>query len=133
MANRKKKIKIDDNRIIYANKIKDITIIEIKPEIDDIYNFLEIDRNIFYDENKIKYNSIYILQNNYISYGFIQDIKNGEMINNYKVITCSLGSPILNLNNNKVIGIHLGFRWAKLFKRFNVKYLLKILKKIIIQ
>ena len=110
MANRKKKIKIDDNRIIYANKIKDITIIEIKPEIDDIYNFLEIDRNIFYDENKIKYNSIYILQNNYISYGFIQDIKNGEMINNYKVITCSLGSPILNLNNNKVIGIHLGFR-----------------------
>ena len=64
-CNWKKKIKINDNRLIYANKNLDITIIEINPEIDCIYDFLEIDINIFYDENNIKKHSIYILQNNY--------------------------------------------------------------------
>ena len=42
----KKKIEIS-NRKIYTNQEYDITIIEIKPEIDEINDFLEIDNNIF--------------------------------------------------------------------------------------
>ena len=58
-------IKIDLNidRIIYYNKEYDITIIEIKEE-DKIKEYLELDDNIFKNNEKIFYeeNSIYILQ-----------------------------------------------------------------------
>jgi len=121
LNNDKKKIniKIDDSRKIYTNEEKyDTTIIEIKPEKDKINtkNFVEIDINIFEENINLINKSIYVPQylknncNEYkpaVSYGIIKEIKN-----DYKIIhLCntdkgSSGSPILNLANNKIIGIH---------------------------
>ena len=59
-----KTILIDPSRIIFTNEELDVSIIEIKPEIDKIYNFLDIDENI-YDNNYnefYKNKTIYILQ-----------------------------------------------------------------------
>ena len=93
-----------------------ITMIEIK-ESDNIKYFLDIDENLLEDNmnNSNIYKQVYIIQNKdnkdnnvYVSYGFI---KNENTNPNYFFHTCSTfegssGSPILNLNNHKVIGIH---------------------------
>ena len=58
-------IKLNNDRVIYTNKIYDITIIEIKPESDLInnYMFMTIDEKIYQDNSNILYNkhSIYII------------------------------------------------------------------------
>ena len=110
---------IDKNRKKYTNKNYDITIIEIKPEEDniEINSFLEIDDGI-YEENikqKYKQKSIYILH--YPKSGKIK-ISNGVIKyindNNDNIEhTCvsdegSSGGPLINLNNYKVIGVHKG-------------------------
>ena len=123
------KIKINDDEIIkiinienryrYTNQNYDITIIEINENIDKINNYLEIDYNIF-NENEFNYisKSINILhypnhlevENSTLLY----ETLNNNMINNknniFKDNYCEeydlTGSPILNLSNNKVIGIH---------------------------
>ena len=92
-----------NNRKIYTNKEYDITIIEIKYEKDKINNFMELDEKIFNEDSEILYNnnhSIYIPQylngdKAVVSYGIINKIDSG-----------SSGSPIINLLNNKIIGIH---------------------------
>ena len=53
-----KKIEIDDNRKIYSNKKYDTTIIEIRPEKDKLYNFLDIDEKIYIDESQNFYKNI---------------------------------------------------------------------------
>ena len=112
-------IKINDNRKIYTSpKDKyDTTIIEIKPEKDKISknNFLELDKNIFennpslYNENIyiIQYPILYNEQKAAVSYGILKEIqKENDMIHLCSTEFGSSGSPILNLTNNKVIGIH---------------------------
>jgi len=47
-----KEIKIDNSRKIRHDKNKDITIIEIKPNRDKIYNYLELDENYIYQNEK---------------------------------------------------------------------------------
>ena len=58
-----KNIKVDEDRMVYTSKKFDTTIIEIKKEKDEIYNYLELDNNIFdNNSNKVYYNNtIYIL------------------------------------------------------------------------
>ena len=93
------------NRIKYTNKEYDITIIEIKEE-DNINNYLELDENIMRKGSNNLYinNTIYIIQ---YPEGKYEDEKY-----NFKHLCCtevgSSGSPIINLINNKVIGIHKG-------------------------
>ena len=110
--NEKKEIELE-NRIKYTNKEYDITIIEIK-EKDRIDNFLEID-NIKRSNESYIGESIYIL--NYsnkqikVSYGIIKE-DNKENKNEFSSI-CNIekdssGGPILNLGNNRVIGIYKG-------------------------
>ena len=116
--NKKKKINIR-NRKVYMNKNYDITIIEIKKE-DGIKNYLELDdkilNEIIYNNNK---NFDYIDEEVYIihypkgklsvSYGVIESILEEKNFNfNHKCSTeeGSSGSPILNIHNNKLIGIH---------------------------
>jgi len=77
-----KTIILDKNRKIYTNKEYDITIIEIKCEIDKINNFMDIDEKIFNDKSEILYNnhSIYIPQylkgdKAVVSYGIINTIE----------------------------------------------------------
>ena len=112
-----KTIELKD-RIIYTDEKMDITIIEINEKKDGIKYFLQLD-----EENqdiRISGKTIYILQ--YfdangpshptvpsVSYGILKNLSN-----NFNFTHCisttfgSSGSPILNLANNKVIGIHIG-------------------------
>ena len=113
-------IELFGNKSIYTNKNYNITIIEIFPAIDKINNFLELDENLFLNNNNTNNNikqfneTIYILQFSKIenakkisvSYGLINYANNDE-----RRIFCnsgedSFGSPILKLSNNKILGIY---------------------------
>ena len=121
-----KNIKIDSNRKRYTNENLDVTIIEIKEDIDNINDFLILDNqilnkyNLAPDENDIncfndiyQNESIYIL--NYIngkeifaSYGLLHSITGNKINHKCNTDIGSSGSPILLLKNNKVIGVHYG-------------------------
>ena len=108
-----KEIDINDNRKIYSNGEYNITIIEINPDKDKINDFLEIDKNILGEKGMFIQQNVYTLQNlmdiKAVSYGRILKIK--EFIFGHLCSTGdgSSGSPILNLENNKVIGVHTGY------------------------
>ena len=121
---KEKKIIIDNFRkkfTILNKKVGiDITIIEIKPNIDKINNFLEIDDEIL--ELKCKRKSIYILHypedKQLVSYGLMKDVLDGKKINHYcNTKDGSSGSPILSLSNFKVIGVHYGGSKIKTSKK----------------
>ena len=106
---------LDDSRVYYTNKDINITIIGIKTEIDEINLFLEIDDNI-YDESKIediyKNKYIYIIEKphfkrDFISISLLQKINNNTI--DYLIQTAfgCICTPIFNLENNKIIGIHM--------------------------
>ena len=113
-----KNIKIDNNRKIFRSEEYDTDFIEIKPE-DKINNFLEVDKEILGNENKIEY--IYEKKSLYI----IHYLKGEKVCMNLGLFTnlneisksffhsCdtsfgSAGGPILSLDNFKVIGVHYG-------------------------
>ena len=113
------------HRLYYTNKEFDITIIEIKSE-DKIFNFLELDDIIINDIlNNI--NKTIIFQDETIcvlqypegklsvSYGIFDRIfedKKYPFVHKCATEEGSGGSPILNINNNKLIGLHIGsYRW----------------------
>ena len=122
-----KKIIINESRITFTNKDLDVTIIEIIPRVDGINNFLEVDGTIdkLNLKEKIK-EPIYILQypegKSSYSYGNVNDssnksydnVKDSSKLNEQEILySCSTsegssGAPILNLINNKVIGVHKG-------------------------
>lgn len=107
------------NKAFYFNQEYDVTIIEVDEEKEKISNYLELDENIF-NENRINEyigNTIYILQYpSYhdeqklgVSYGIIKnrfEDKEYNFIHYCSTEYGSSGSPILNINNNKIIGIH---------------------------
>ena len=112
-----KQIKIDDSRLYFTNKERDITIIELKEEIDNINNFLELDDKLNNEhelyEDIYTNSPIYIInypkgKNLELSYGFITNIKKEKIKHLCSTENGSSGSPILLLSNNKVIGIHIG-------------------------
>ena len=111
-----KEINIDKERIKYFNKKYDITIIEILKS-DEINNYLELDDNLFKKEIKIFYEekTIYSIQypqgnNISVSYGILNNIDENYIINHTcNTIEGTYCSPILNLSNNKVIGINNEF------------------------
>ena len=123
------RIQINDNRKIYTNKKYDITIIEIIPEKDNIFNFLELDeeitfiRDIEYFELHLKRSSIYLLysaQSLLVSYGILRNINEERIFHFCNTGEYSSGAPILNLSKNKVIGIHVGAK-----SKYNIGTLLK--------
>ena len=132
LKDKTKNIKVGESRKIYTNKKYDITFIEIIPEEDGINYFLKIDNII---DNKLENltdvlikKSIYILhyprgEDIFISYG----LSNNLFENKLNHICCtehgSSGSPILSLDNLKVIGIHCGS--AKTPFNFNVGTFIK--------
>ena len=111
--NQLKIINIDPTRNTYFNKEYNTTIIELK-DYDNINNYLELDDNLFGNNIKsiFENESIYILQylnsaKAIVSYGNLNQL-NGFNINHSCFFNPgSNGAPILNLNNNKVIGIAL--------------------------
>ena len=112
LNNEKKTINIKDKKI-YTNREYDITIIEIDPDKDFIYNFLEIDENIFKEEEIFfKDQSIYLPQcYKKVSFGVLKKIDYDDQRIDHACSTEreSGGSPIMNLSNSRVIGIHCGF------------------------
>jgi hypothetical protein len=113
-------INIDENRRMYFSKKYDVCIIEIIKEKDEISQdkiiYMELDENIFNEGSKdyFKNSSIYNLSYPKAevccaSFGIIN--KNGDQ-ESFAHFCCteegSSGSPIVNLRNNKVIGIHIG-------------------------
>ena len=110
-SNKDISIKIDNSRKIYTDCELDITIIEIKPEVDNIKYYLEIDEEKL-TKKEYRKKSIYILHypnEKYVSYGLMNELKENKTIIHYcNTEHGSSGSPILSLNSNKVIGIHYG-------------------------
>ena len=112
--NKENKIINIEKRKIYTSIKYDTTIIPINSEEDKINNFLEIDEEIF--NNKMYNKSIYILQypriylgeqKASVSYGILKNIQDEYNIIHYCYTeNGSSGSPILNLINKKIIGIH---------------------------
>jgi len=124
-----KDIKIGKDRKTYTSESLDTTIIEIKEKLDDLKNvidYIELDDiNLKYikENNKdfssqhlnnlYKDESLYIL--NYfggkeivVSYGFLMKIDESKIYHKCSTDKGSSGSPILSLENNKLIGIHYG-------------------------
>ena len=114
-----------NNRKYYTNKEYDITFIEIKENYDEIYNYLELDDNILdsilnnipisHDSSNNYYigETIYIMQypegKLSVSYGIVEKITDEQKYNfNHLCSTKkgSSGSPVLNISNNKLFGIH---------------------------
>jgi len=105
-------IDLTKERKKYFSKEYDVTAIEIK-EKDKINEYWEVDENILKDgiEKYYKQKSIYILhylngKNINVSYGILNKIEKYDIIHICSTDNGSSGSPILNLENNKVIGIH---------------------------
>ncbi len=111
---KEKNIELNEDRQIYTNKEYNITIIEIKKSKDKINDFLELDENIFrvspniFNETAyiIQYPKILTQQKAAVSYGIVKEIDDYEIIHFCYTESGSSGAPILNLSNNKVIGIH---------------------------
>ena len=128
-----KVIKLDNNRLRYTNENLDITIIEIKEEKDNLKDekgklaikYLELDDSITsyfklkekndpnYLNKKYSNESIYII--NYpedkdvvVSYGQPPYLTNSEIYHKCSTKEGSSGSPILLINNRKLIGVHYG-------------------------
>ena len=105
VGNEEKKIKIDKSRKKYINPDLNIAIIEIKPNKDKIYNYLDLnEKNIYKNIENLDYRNklVYIIdyQNEKarVTYNLISHIIDNKTIN--------YGSPILSLNTFEVIGIH---------------------------
>ena len=120
-------IDLSIERKTYFNKDYDITIIELKDE-DKIKNYLELDDNLFHDNAEIIYKNktIYTLhyqneKNACVSYGLLHTIDKYNIMHNCTSDNSSFGSPILNLQTNKVIGIH-----NKSSINYNIGTLLKL-------
>ena len=118
--NIKKSIVINNSRRIYTSKKKDITIIEIDHEKDNInFNaFLKVDDTIYKDDLNEQYQnkSVYVIhyQNGKTakySLGIstvISDDQKYDISHNCATEEGSSGSPIIKLKNYGVIGIHIG-------------------------
>ena len=123
----KKDIKIKD---YYTSIDYDTTIIEININ-DEKINYLEIDDNIFDDNINIYNESIYIIQypkyvdgqKGAVSYGILNRISDEYNLIYYcSTDHGSSGSPILNLLNKKIIGIH---KQSSINYNYNIGTLLK--------
>ena len=111
---------IDESRIKYTNEDYDITIIEIRKEDNlndiNIESILEIDDNIYKENPNNTYNqkSVYIIHyggnNLSFSSGIIKSINitNSQIIHLCSTEEGSSGSPIINSDNYKRIGIYRG-------------------------
>lgn len=113
-------LNLDKNKKkIYTNKNYDITIIEIKKKEINSNSFLEIDDKVYMEgsENIFQSQSVYTIQypeelSPSVSYGIIKGIdEKNEILHLCHTKEGSSGSPIINLNNNKVIGVHIGTKF----------------------
>ena len=120
-----KRIELDNNRLKYTNEKLDITIIEIKDNDklnnkylkldDEIMNYIKLNKkeDINYLSDIYSNNSIYLInypedKNVVVSYGQSPNFSESEIFHKCTTKEGSSGSPILLINNQKLIGIHYG-------------------------
>ena len=109
-------ININKKSKIYSSSNEKYDLMIIKLQKEEINNYFELDQNIFLDKSEISYEdqSIYILHypnggNISVSYGYgIKKDSQYDIRHLCNTNLCSSGAPILNLSNNKIIGIHKG-------------------------
>ena len=111
-------IKIEDDRRVYTSNLYDITIIEIKEKDGlNLNSFLEIDNQVFQDNPNYIYGSKTVYLIHYpqgkepeYSIGVIKSIEEDNFTFRHLCRTepGSSGCPIINLANNRVIGVHKG-------------------------
>jgi len=122
-------IELNGERKAFSDKELNISIFEIIPEKDQIFDFLILDDNIFKDnENEIFYDeSLYILHHDYnnkiVSYGTIKCIKENDIFHLCNTQDFSGGAPIMVITTKKIIGLHIG---RKMNFNFNLGKFLKI-------
>ena len=114
--NKSRKIKMDKNRKKYTNEEIDITIIEIRQNEDEIYEYLEIDEEDIKEKEdnlELEYRNKSIYMIHYprgelsLSCGVIKELKERKIIEHVcSTEEGSSGSPIMSLKTYKVIGIH---------------------------
>ena len=109
--------------MMYTNEKLDVTIIEIKDNLnnkyleldDEIINYFKLNKN----EEESDINNIYSTDSIYlinypenkevvVSYGQPPDFSKSEIFHKCSTKEGSSGSPILLINNQKLIGIHYG-------------------------
>ena len=107
-----KTIYLDDDRIKYFSDIYDIAIIEIKNKDEINTLFLELDEEIF-EKEEIYFKNISIYNISYpnselssVSFGLLKKIDKYTIKHFCSTEEGSSGSPLFNLSNNKVIGLH---------------------------
>ena len=108
----KRKIKLGET--LYYNNKYNIAILEIKEQMINEFHFLELDDNLFQENIEMYYSgeSIYIIHYNKkekdlsVSYGVINNINNYDIIYSANIKPNKEISPIFNLSNNKIFGIH---------------------------
>jgi hypothetical protein len=133
----KKSIVINNSRKKYTSTEKDVTLIEIDPQEDKINSnaFLAVDENIYKDDlvETYKDKSVYVIhyekgKTKKNSVGKITSIAsdNFTIKHNCKTKDGSSGSPIINLENFGVMGIHKGSSNPKALNQINFGTLLKI-------
>ena len=125
-----KNIKIYNDKKIFVDKKTNMTIIEIKPEIDEITNFLEIDENIYNNNQNLLNESIYIIhyqksemkeeQEISVSYGYLEQFNEDNIELFCGVGNCLFAYPLFRLSNNKLLVI-----FNENTNKFNKEMLLK--------
>ena len=109
----KETISVELGNIKYFDKDYDLSILQIKENknTNKIY-FLELDENVYKNNNEIHYNnsSIYTIHYNqdkniYATFGAIKYINKSKMILSTNINLNFKDSPVFNLSNNKLIGI----------------------------
>ena len=120
-------IELNEERKTFTDLYLDITIIEIIPEKDHIYDFLMLDDNLFkdYSIEMLKNESIYILHFDFnskiISYGAIKQTSENNIYHSCNTQNLSGGAPMISLSSGKIIGLQIGAK-----KNYNFGTFLKI-------
>ena len=107
-------IELNEERKTFTDLYLNITIVEIIPEKDHIYDFLMLDDNLFkdYSIEMSKNESIYILHFDFnskiISYGNIKQMSENNIYHSCNTQNLSGGAPIISVSSGKIIGLHIG-------------------------
>ena len=107
-------IELNEERKTFTDLYLNITIVEIIPEKDHIYDFLMLDDNLFkdYSIEMSKNESIYILHFDFnskiISYGNIKQMSENNIYHSCNTQNLSGGAPIISVTSGKIIGLHIG-------------------------